>query len=146
LNPELFIFTKNKIISRKFTLGKTERLKSRKLIEQVFNEGRSFSIFPYKIFYFFSPVRIVLQAGFGASIKNFGRAVDRNRIKRVTREAYRLQKESLHNTLKINNKHLAVFFIYTGKEVPSYNEVYKKMSSILQKLIQIADENNITHT
>ena len=146
MNPGLFIFTKNKIISRKFTLGKSERLKSRKLIEQVFTEGRSFAIFPYKIFYFYTPVRIILQAGFGASIKNFGRAVDRNRIKRVTREAYRLQKESLYNNLKEKNKNLAVFFIYTGKELPAYNDVYKKMSSILQKLIQIADENNIAHT
>jgi len=72
--------------------------------------------------------------------------VDRNRIKRVTREAYRLQKESLYNNLKEKNKNLAVFFIYTGKELPAYNDVYKKMSSILQKLIQIADENNIAHT
>ena len=87
-----------------------------------------------------------MQAGFGASTKNFGRAVDRNRIKRVTREAYRLQKDPLYNCLKKNNKHLAVFFIYTGKELPLYNEVYKKMSNILQKLIQIADENNIAHT
>ena len=87
-----------------------------------------------------------MQAGFGASTKNFGRAVDRNRIKRVTREAYRLQKESLYIHLIKSNKHLAVFFIYIGKELPVYNDSYKKIGSILKKLIQITDENNIAHT
>jgi ribonuclease P protein component len=87
-----------------------------------------------------------LQAGFGASTKNFGRAVDRNRIKRISREAYRLQKESLYIQLEKNNKHLAVFFIYIGKELPVYNDSYKKIGNILEKLIQITDENNIAHT
>ena len=101
---------------------------------------------PYKISYFYTELPIVLQAGFGASTKNFGRAVDRNRIKRVSREAYRLQKESLYNNLKKSNKHLAVFFIYIGKELPDYHEAYKKIGNILEKLVLITDENNTAHT
>ncbi|MBS1596654.1 MAG: ribonuclease P protein component [Bacteroidetes bacterium] len=133
-------------MSKRFTLGKKERLKSRKLIDQVFNGGRSFTFPPYKINYFYTQTPIGLQAGFGASTRNFGRAVDRNRIKRISREAYRLQKESLKKSVEANNKNLAVFFIYIGKELPVYHDAYKRMGSILEKLIQITDENNIAHT
>lgn len=87
-----------------------------------------------------------MQVGFTVSTKNFKRAVDRNRIKRLTKEAYRLQKQILYSKLKENNQQLILFFIYTGKELPDYKLVYKKMDSILQKLILIADENNIAHS
>ncbi len=101
---------------------------------------------PYKIFYLFGNNKVTLQAGFGVSAKNFKRAVDRNRIKRVTREAYRLQKPGLAKNLNEQGQKLSVFFIYIGKELPVYEFVYKKMGLILQKLIQISNESNTAHT
>lgn len=101
---------------------------------------------PYKIFYLFDNNKVALQAGFGVSAKNFKRAVDRNRIKRVTKEAYRLQKPGLANSLHEQDQKLNIFFIYIGKELPAYELVYKKMGLILQKLIQISNENNTAHT
>ena len=75
-----------------------------------------------------------LQAGFSTSTRNFKKAVDRNRIKRLMRECYRLQKNSLQTELEENHKNLAVFFIYTGKELPEYSLVFDKIGSALERL------------
>ena len=74
-------------MAKQFTLGKNERLKSRKQIEQLFDSGKSFTIFPFKVYYFLSPLttqdsRLTTFFGVGVSGKNFKKAVDRNRIKR----------------------------------------------------------------
>ena len=66
-----------------------------------------------------------LQAGFAAGSRNFKTAVDRNRIKRLIKEAWRLQKNELKEQLKKQNRKLNVFFIYTGKELPAYSKYYK---------------------
>ena len=102
-------------IKRQFTFKKEEKLKSRKLIGVLFKQGASFSNFPFRILYIISKENITpLQTGFAVSGKHFKNAVDRNRIKRLMREAYRLQKTTLTETLKSNGKFMAVFFIYTG--------------------------------
>ena len=128
-------------MAKQFTLGKNERLKSRKQIEQLFNGGQRFVSPPFRIFYSVQTNQQTpdssLQAGFGASSRNFKTAVERNRIKRLTREAYRLQKKILQDKLKEQNKKLSVFFIYTGKELPVYDEVYKSVATALSKLITI---------
>jgi ribonuclease P protein component len=129
-------------VAKQFTLGKNERLKSRKQIEQLFNSGQRFVSPPFRIFYSFqaghqSPNDNSLQAGFGASSRNFKTAVDRNRIKRLTKEAYRLQKKALEDKLKEQNRKLNVFFIYTGKELPVYADVYNSINKALEKLLDI---------
>jgi ribonuclease P protein component len=62
--------------------------------------------------------------------------VDRNRIKRLSREAYRLQKQPLLQRLEEKGCCMAVFFIYTGKELPEYAIVSQKIGVALQKLIK----------
>jgi ribonuclease P protein component len=138
-------------VAKQLTLGKKERLKSRKLIEQLFSEGKNFVLSPFRIYYIFTSApttdyRLLIQLGAGVSGKNFKKAVDRNRIKRLIREAYRLQKTDpvttgLQGKLKEKNLQLNVFFIYTGKELPGFNMVKEKVKLILNKLLQIADEN-----
>lgn len=119
-------------MAKQFTLGKEERLKSRKAIEQLFKEGKSFVITPFRIFH--SPASLTVKFGVGVSTRNFKKAVDRNRIKRLMREAYRLQKVSLVDALKEKQKGVNIFFIYTGKELPDYNFLFEKMALALQKL------------
>ena len=80
--------------------------------------------------------RVAVQAGFGAGSRHFKRAVDRNRIKRLSREAYRLQKQELISWLEAKGSHLAVFFIYTGKDFPDQATVTQKIGVILQKLVK----------
>lgn len=81
-----------------------------------------------------------LQAGFSASTRNFKKAVDRNRIKRITKEAYRLQKNELSHLLLTKNKTLAIFFIYTDKQLPAFAVVKERISTILKKLKTIINE------
>ncbi|MBV4359167.1 ribonuclease P protein component [Pinibacter aurantiacus] len=123
-------------MSKIHTLGKTERLKSRKLIDSLFQKGKSMNVFPFRVYYMFTDLNAdtPVQAGVSASKKYFKRAVDRNRIKRLTREAYRLQKIPLKEVLQAKNLQLAVFFIYTGKTIPTYIEVFEKMGIIVNKL------------
>lgn len=157
---------------QRYTWNKAEKLKSRKRIDQVFKQGKNFSVFPFKIFYLVGPRPVPpgpgisrgtadgassraragaplqagalpihadtppLQAGFGAGTRNFKKAVDRNRIKRVCREAYRLQKQSLVDHLGSKGLSMAVFFIYIGKDLPDYKTVTGKIGVILQKLVK----------
>ncbi len=88
----------------------------------------------------------VLEAGFGASTRNFKSAVDRNRIKRLMREAYRLQKDPLIGSLKQAKRQLAVFFIYTGSTLPEYRHVYARITAACKRLIKITDENTPADT
>ena len=105
------------------------------------------ALFPFRVFYLFEKnenhdVKSKLQCGVGVSTRNFKKAVDRNRVKRVMREAWRLQKKELDQKMKGHSHRLSVFLIYTGKELPAFTVVKEKMALILQKLIIIADENS----
>jgi ribonuclease P protein component len=123
-------------IEKHHTFNKQQKLKSHKLIEQLFTKGKSFAVFPVKALYQFCELNAdeSLQAGVAVSKKHFKKAVDRNRIKRLMREAYRLQKLSLQKNLKEKNKQLAVFFIYTGKEKPEFADLMEKLKTILLHL------------
>ena len=131
--------------TKRYTLGKEERLKSRKLIEQLFKEGKAYSVFPLRVIYVISvnPAGTCghsLQAGFTVGTKYFKKAVDRNRIKRLLKEAYRLQKNDLHNKLLLDHKSLKLFFIYTGKDKPGYELILVKTALAIKHFIKITDE------
>ena len=124
-------------MAKQFTLKKDERLKRRKIIEQLFSEGRAVTAFPIRVQYkMVDQLAVPLQAGFSVSSRNFKRAVDRNRIKRLMREAYRLQKLPLEQALQTKEQQLALFLIYTGKELPAYALVKEKVEVVLKKLLQ----------
>ena len=122
-----------------FSYNKTEKLKSRKMLNLLFEEGKSFSVFPVKIFYL--PMqkegKQMIKVGVGVSAHNFKKAVDRNRIKRLLRECYRLNKLLLQFTKTNNQQPMAVFFLYIGKELPEYGILNEKMKTALNKLEEI---------
>jgi ribonuclease P protein component len=132
--------------SDRFFYGKEEKLKSRKTIESLFGKGKSFSCYPIKIIWLPECKDAVLQSAVGASSRHFKKAVDRNRIKRLLREAYRLQKNDLASCLQNNEQVMSVFFLYVGKELPVYDLVFKKMGDAIERLIQLsigaAQKNN----
>ena len=126
-----------------------DRLKSRKTIELLFSEGKSFSIFPFRILYCLSPLEFTtaennvaannekLQVGVTVSSRNFKKAVDRNRIKRLMREAWRLQKNELQISPLLTHQSLKVFLIFTGKELPEHAMIYQKVAAVITRLIKL---------
>ena len=139
----IFIFTKTySLTTERYFLKKTDKLKSRKAIDILFAKGKSFTVFPFRICYLITDFEPGIIAGFSATTKTFKKATDRNKIKRLTREAYRLQKNELAAHQKLTSKGLYIFFIYTGKEVPTYDFIFEKTGVVLKKLIKQLDENN----
>ena len=84
-------------MAKVFGLSKKERLKSRTQIEFLFEKGRTITVFPIRMNFLFLEAEKPHQAVIGvtASKRYFKKAVDRNRIKRLLREAYRLQKKGV---------------------------------------------------
>ena len=135
---------------QRYTLGKKDKLKSRKAIEQLFKLGKSFSVFPFRVLYLEAPASSQmeasqLQTAFSVSKKYFKKAVDRNRIKRLMREAWRLQKNILEEQIKSTNKSVAVFIIYTGNGLPEYNLIFEKTTALIKRLLKICNETTVTN-
>lgn len=125
-------------MAAQFTLGKSERLKSRKAIDLLFAKGKKKSIPPFRVVYATDNNKGLLL-GVGVGTKNFSKAVHRNLLKRRVREAWRLQKNELAETLDRLGTGLHVFIICTTSEMPDYNSVTEaihKIISILQKEIE----------
>lgn len=106
-----------------------------KAIQQLFKEGKSFSHFPLRVVYMENERQdCSLQAGFSVSKRHFKRAVDRNRVKRLMRESYRLQKNNLAKELEKAHNKIAVFFIYTSGDLPVFNELYEKVGNAISRI------------
>ena len=125
---------------QRYYFKKEDRLKSRKIIDSLFNSGKQFSAFPFRVFWSGETKVNILQAAFGVSSKNFKRATDRNRIKRMMKEAYRLQKNPLYSKLEEKGIQVSVFILYTGNDLPHYTLLSEKISAIIKRLIKITDE------
>ena len=113
------------------TFPKHEKLKSRKTIERLFTEGKSFKKCPVKVFFIEVENAEYTQAAFAVPKRNFKLAVQRNHIKRKLREAYRLNKEQL---IINNGKKFALLFLYLGKENPDYSFLEQSVVSLLKKI------------
>lgn len=122
-------------IPKSFKFPKKERLHSKKLIDALFSEGASFHLYPFTLKYLPNPVDNAgcHQVLVSVSKKKFKRAVDRNRIKRMAKEAYRLNKH-LYLSGTIDNKFLLIGYIYMAKEIHSYEFIEKKLIESLRRL------------
>lgn len=130
-------------MKKPFSLSKQERLKSQKDIDTLFQSGKAFFIFPYRVCYHLSSSKETaapLQFGISVPKRNFKRSVDRNLIKRLSRETYRVQKNELLLMLTTRNQSLKMMWIYMHKEKLSHAELYPSVSLILQRLSEILAE------
>jgi len=112
----------------RYTYNKDEKLKSQKAIEQLFAEGKSVSAYPLRMVYLDNQSQ--LKVGVSVSKRNFKLAVHRNRVKRLLREGYRLNKNLL-----IDNKldHYTLMILYISKEMSDFKTIDKKMKALLSK-------------
>lgn len=120
-------------------LPKAERLYLRDHINDLFQEGKAFIAYPYRVIYLLSDTPLMARAEVMVSVpkKRFKRAVKRNRIKRLTREAYRLNKHGLIAALQENNMYLRVAFTIISDDMPDYPKVEKGINKALTKLIAL---------
>lgn len=121
--------------TKRFTYSTSEKLKSRKLLNQVFAEGKSLNVYPLKITYLLKEIDTTsnAQMGVGSSSRHFKKAVQRNRIKRLLRESYRLQKNNLLELLP-EKKQLIAFVLFIGKDMSETALIPQKMQLVLDKL------------
>lgn len=116
----------------KGSFPKKEKLKNKKLIDQLFVGGKSVTSYPIKLFYIKAdlPSEVPIQAGVTVPKKNFKSAVKRNRIKRLLRESYRRNKGLVFNNSKGT---FAFLFLYLGKEMPDSSIVEENLITALKK-------------
>lgn len=118
-----------------FTFNKHEKLKSKKLIEQLFSEGQSVSAYPLKLMY----LKIdhdgayPVKTGVSVSKRKFKSAVKRNRIKRLLREGYRTQKHRIYEN--ISDKYIFMF-LYVDENEKNYVFIEEKMINLLEKFLK----------
>jgi ribonuclease P protein component len=121
-------------------LCKSERLSSKIQIQALFTEGKSFSTPPFVVRYSKLEVQDLAnhQILVSVSKRNFKRAVDRNRLKRQIREAYRLNKHLLEG---LSDKY-AIAYIYTFKKMIPYKDLENKLIESLSRLqIELSKRN-----
>lgn len=118
-----------------FGFPKKEKLKSKKLIDLLFADGKAVSSYPLKLIYLKTtlPEGIKIQAGVTVPKKNFKSAVKRNRIKRLLRESYRLNKAMVFNN---SEGDFAFLFLYLGKEMPTFEKVNEAMNFLLKRFLK----------
>ena len=122
----------------KKTFTKEERLCSKRKIDSLFHGGSSFIVYPFRVVYRVGqanedpyPVQVILSV----SKRRFKRAHDRNRIKRLMREVYRLQKnEILYEEVQQRSLTLDLAIQYVAKEELSFELLYSKMNKTLKQL------------
>jgi ribonuclease P protein component len=120
------------------SFGKEYKLCSKKLIEKIFKEGKSVKAFPFTLLFLIqeNAVNVPFQLVISAPKKINRHAHDRNRIKRVVREAFRKNKFILEDFLSTNNLQLAIFLVYTSKEEMTTEQLDKKTKKIFTLLTE----------
>ena len=116
---------------------KAERISIQREIDLLFSEGTFFTIYPLRVVYVEKkplsgvPVSILISV----PKKRFKRAVKRNRIKRLIRETYRLNKNALWKSLELSGKRLLIAFVYVGNEVCDFSTLDASMKKIIARFV-----------
>ncbi len=120
----------------RLTLSANERIKNSNEITTLIRKGQAFFLAPYKVYYSWSETVYKPRArvAFAIPKKKFSKAVQRNKLKRLSRECFRLQKNNLNGLIQSKNKHLNILFMYQKTKVHTYDEIYKAVGDSLQEI------------
>ena len=132
---EFHIFAFNVDNPASFTFHRNERLKSRKTIASLFKSGRSFVAYPLRVVWVLSHAGEQGRATVSISVSKriFKTAVQRNRLKRQMREAYRLHKHEFYLQLERHQKHVSLMITYIAKEPLPYAEIDAGLKKLIRK-------------
>ncbi|NOT75612.1 MAG: ribonuclease P protein component [Cyclobacteriaceae bacterium] len=113
---------------------KEERLNRKKIMEELFEKGSSFLVFPLKVIHKVhpDPTQTIHQILISAPSKTFKKAVERNLVKRRIREGYRLNK-----ALLTFPKTLCVAYIYVAKEILPSTTIHHSIKASLERLNKV---------
>ena len=113
-----------------FSFPKSERLYKKKAIQELFDKGSSFYLYPFRVYFQkSSEPESANRVMFSVSKRNFKNATDRNLIKRRMKEAYRLNKAAVPGTTK-----LQMAYIYTAKEILTFELIRDKVLLSFKRL------------
>lgn len=127
-------------IQQRYTYGKNQKLKSTKVIDLLFKEGKSLQQYPVRFIWMKVDSESSLQASVAVSKRLFAKAVDRNNLKRHLREAWRLQKNDIEKELLKREISIAGMIVFTGKIIKDYQLIPASLEKILLKLRQQIEE------
>ncbi len=116
---------------KKYGLPKERRIKRQKIFDKLLQEGESVFGYPLKIVFVQTelPHDVPYQVAFGVSKKRFKKAVKRNRVKRIMREAFRLNAVILEE-----QKNLALLMIYVSKDLPDFHGMMDVTGRLLNRI------------
>ncbi|MHA6279005.1 ribonuclease P protein component [Salinimicrobium sp. CAU 1759] len=117
------------------SFGKKEKLKSKVMIDRLFAEGNSVKKYPLRLVYLplKDPSEKLNKVAVSVPKRNFKRAVDRIKIKRLMREAYRKNKYLVNSNLAGN---YALMLIYTGREIWTYTDLFRSSQELLKRFVE----------
>lgn len=122
----------------KHTYGKDQKLKSVLVFDRVFAEGEKIKAFPILARHTTSSfdANVPFQVATTVSKRRFRKAVSRNRIKRLMREAWRLEKHRLETDWTKGDPQGALVLIYVGREVPTFENCADTIRKIVDVLLE----------
>jgi len=122
--------------------SKKDKLKSKILIDQLFVTGKSVSAYPLRLVFMPATFNddVMVKTGVSVSKRYFKLAVDRNRIKRLLRESYRLNKVAYFNNFTTQ---YAFMILYIGKDKPTLMQIETQMNHLFEKFLKAVAEPKI---
>ena len=121
----------------RFTLSAKERIKNSNEITTLIRQGQAFFLAPFKVYYTWGDTSInhPIRVAFAVPKKKFSKAVQRNKLKRLSREAFRLQRHLLNDLVEKKESGLNILFLYQKTKAFSSKEIYQSVGDSLQEII-----------
>jgi ribonuclease P protein component len=133
----------SRAIKAEFALPKHERLSGKAVFDYLFQHATSTRVGVLKCYYMFDApahlVRAQVSVGIAVPKKFHRRAHDRNRYKRLLREAYRLNKHILASALQPTERNIILLFVYNTKNPAEYQYITKLVVRLLNELRHVAE-------